>query len=73
MQRIPQIMQYIHRGVWVATGFLCYVVAIDGLRKGRSVSDFIILLFVGTLFIGLTVWVIWRSRRAKEQEATITE
>lgn len=72
MQRIPQIMQYIHRGVWAATGLLCYIVAVDGIRKGRSVSDFIILIFIGTLFIGLTIWVIWRSRRAQE-EATTTE
>jgi len=73
MHRISQITPYIHRGVWVVTGLLCYVVAIDGIRKGRSINDFIILVFIGTLFIGLTVWVIWRSRRAQEQEAVIAE
>ena len=68
MRFIPRVTRYLHRTIWVATGLLCYYVAIDGVGKGRTAGDFIVLVGVGTIFLALTGWVYWRERRERELE-----
>lgn len=68
---MERTVNWIHRGVWIITGLVCFYIALDGIRLKRDASDILVLVVIGSLFLGLAFWVIMRERRQRDQNNAI--
>lgn len=68
---MERIVNWIHRGIWIITGLTCFYVALDSIRLKRDVTDILLLVIIGSAFLGLAFWVIIRERRQRDQLKTV--